>query len=295
LNEVEIIKAQFSTDPSGKESKDITGRFSFWGRLNFKHLETFDIFSFGAEKSDEEDDDDKENDKFLSFGNLMVTMTFPQDKPEDVEFAFDPRQLTFDATRSKVRDESLYAKFPLKLTGLTYSQGEKTTDNYGYMPVKSPLPAGKLARTWYGLTFDLDLGSMGALAGNAGLVVSLITAWSPSIQPAPAGKVSAEAQAGGGMFVGLRLPGSTGGKREISLQGVLKITFKSIEFVVGKTEKGRASYLLKLKNIMLKVLVLSLPPNARSEMTIFGNPEGTAADRTVGWYAAYAKEPKQQA
>jgi hypothetical protein len=286
LHEVEIIKAQFSTDPGvAGQAGAITGRFAFWGRLNFKRQEKFDLFSFGAEDAAE-----GENDKFLSFSNLLVTMTFRPDKPDERTFAFDPRSLAFDTPRSRVRAESLYAKFPLKLTGLIYSKGEKTTDDYGYMPVKSPLSAGKLAKTWYGLTFDLELGNLGALAGQAGLVVSLIAAWSPSLQAA---ETETDEPEGGGMAVGLRLPGSTGGKREISLQGVLKLAFKSIEFVAGQTADNRASYLLKLKNITLKFLVLSIPPNARSEIIIFGNPDGATEDRMVGWYAAYAKEPSQ--
>ena len=57
----------------------------------------------------------------------------------------------------------------------------------------------EIPKSWYGLTFNLDLGNLGALAGGAGLVVSLIVAWSPAGQ-------------GSGLYVGLRLPGSGGGK-----------------------------------------------------------------------------------
>ena len=92
------------------------------------------------------------------------------------------------------------------------------------------------------------------------------------------------------VFVGLRLPGSSGGKREIAIQGVLKIVFKGIEFVVGENN-GQVSYLLKLKNIMIKFLVLSIPPSGQTEIIIFGDPQGTAENNTVGWYAAYAKAP----
>jgi len=61
-------------------------------------------------------------------------------------------------------------------------------------------------------------------------------------------------------------------------------------FEVGIDDSGVASYLLKLKNIKLKFFVLSLPPSGQSEIIIFGNPSGTPDDKTVGWYAAYAKE-----
>jgi len=35
---------------------------------------------------------------------------------------------------------------------------------------------------------------------------------------------------------------------------------------------------------------LSVPPNAQTEIIIFGDPNGTADNKTLGWYAAYAKK-----
>jgi hypothetical protein len=277
LNDVEIIKAQFSTDPVARplgEATTVVGRFTFWGRLKFRRLAKFDVLSFGAEDADETAAG-ADDGKFLSFGNLIVTMRFLLGKPAERTFAFDPRNLAFDLRRSKVRDESLYAKFPLKLNGLVYSAGDKPLDDLGYMPVKTPLGGGKVEGPWYGLAFDLELGTLGALAGGAGLVASVLAAWGP-------GKDR--------VFVGLRLPGSSGGKREIAIQGVLKIVFKGIEFVIGDRD-GHADYLLKLKNITLKFLVLSIPPNGQTEIIIFGDPRGQGENNTVGWYAAYAKDP----
>ncbi|HEY9830976.1 MAG TPA: hypothetical protein V6D26_10370, partial [Stenomitos sp.] len=284
LNEVEIIKAQFSTDPvEVAPNATITGRFSFWGRLNFEYLPKFDILSFGAQPSSTPTTEP--NDKFLSFSNLVVTLKFQLDKPKERTFTFEPGNLQFDTKQSKVRENSLYAKFPLKLTGLTYSSNDKKPSDFGYMPVKSPLGSSSLGTTWYGLTFDLELGTVGALAGKAGIVVSIIAAWSPHQNV----DETSGASAGSGVFVGLRLFGSSGNKKEFSIQGVIKIVFESIEFVVG-TNKGKTSYLLKLKNIMLKLLTLSIPPTGKSEIIIFGDPEGTAESNTLGWYAAYAKE-----
>jgi hypothetical protein len=356
FNQVEIIKAQFSTDqvntPAGQVAT-ITGRFTFWGNLDFARLAIskdpfqFDILSFGADPPPADPSTLPPSDsptlppQFLAFSNLVVTMTFREDTPQDRTFGFNPRNLVFDLKRSKPRQDSLYSKFPLKFTGMTYSSGDKTIESFGYMPVKSPV-SGKLrslftltdpvlqtlratnpptavldklnglkdrefldqqafvavlqstlgtdltdalrksivsaARSpqpWYALTFDLELGTLGALAGRAGFVASLIFAWNPG--------------AGSKFFVGLRLPGSTGGKREISLQGVIKLVFKSIDFVVGRNE-GRVSYVLKLKNIMLKFLVLSIPPNGRTEIILFGDPAGTAENNQLGWYAAYVKD-----
>ncbi len=358
LSHVDLIKAQFSTDPvtaAAGQSTTITGRFTFWGNLDFRQLAIaadpfqFDMLSFGADPPDPKalSPDAASPPQFLAFSNLVVTMSFPVDAPQLRTFAFDPGQLAFDLKRSKPRRDSLFAKFPLKFTGLLYGSGDKTIDSFGYMPVKSPI-SGKLRsrfmmtgavlqnlgtvegastlitplqalvgqefldqaafvaalrvfagagltdplqktivkaaqtpQSWYALTFNLELGSLGALAGRAGFVANLVFAWNPG--------------AGSKFFVGLRLPGSTGGKREISLQGVIKLVFKNIDLVVARNKdpisnKDRISYVLKLKNIMLKFLALSIPPNGRTEIILFGDPDGTAENNQLGWYAAYVKD-----
>lgn len=352
LSQVDLIKAQFSTDPvtaAAGQPATITGRFTFWGNLDFRQLAIaadpfqFDMLSFGADPPDPHalSPDVTPTPQFLAFSSLVVTMSFRVDAPQLRTFAFDSGQLAFDLKRSKPRRDSLFAKFPLKFTGLLYGSGDKPIDSFGYMPVKSPISgkmrsrfvitdavlqklsaagisstlgdqltglkgqefldqasfvaalrvsagagltdplkktivkAAQTPQSWYALTFNLELGSLGALAGRAGFVANLVFAWNPG--------------AGSKFFVGLRLPGSTGGKREISLQGVIKLVFKSIDLVVGRNE-GRISYVLKLKNIMLKFLVLSIPPNGRTEIILFGDPAGTGENNQLGWYAAYVKD-----
>ena len=235
----------------------------------------FDILSFGQPA-----DTTTGTARGLRFANLVVTMAFVESRPRALSFTFDSRQISFDPTQSGVRPGSLYARFPLKLTGLLYSGGDKKVDDYGFMPVSTPLGGSAPAGAWYGLTFDLDLGSVGALAGKAGLVVSVLAAWQPG-------------KPGQAVYAGLRLPGSSGGKKEISIQGVIKIVFNSIQFAVstGESDTGSSySYVLKLKKIMLKFLILSLPPKGQTELIIFGDPQGSLEDRTIGWYAAYAKQ-----
>lgn len=273
FNDVEILKAQFNTSPSSGD--DVSSRFIFWGRINFKYDpekdKNFDILSFGAEP-----DSEAVSENFLSFANLALDMQFTILSDDEVAkppvFTFDASRMTFDRDKSKSRQQSLYSKFPLKLTGILTGDGATSPDSFGFMPVKTP-GGGKVPKDslWYGLTFDLELGSAGSLAGKAGIVVTVLAAWQP----------------GGGVYTGLKLPGSTGGKREISLMGVLKLVFKRIEFTASRTEN--VTYILKLKDVMLKLLVLSLPPNGKTEIIIFGDPQGTQENNTLAWYAAYAK------
>jgi len=280
INEIEIVKAQFSTDPPAQSSGYVNGepvnsRFAFWGRLDFLKVEEFDILSFGSEPTASGDG--------IRFSNLQVVSTFPWGNAHASSFSFSAGRMIFDIEKSQPRAESLFKRFPLKLTGLLESNGAQTPDSLGYMPVRTPLGSKgpESGETWYGLAFDLNLGSAGALAGKAGIVVSLLAAWKPETD----GKV----------YTGLRLPGSSGGKREISIQGILKIAFKRIEIQVLTDQVQGVSYLMKIKNIVLKFMTLELPPSSQSEIIIFGDPSGeVGGENTLAWYAAYARERGQQ-
>jgi hypothetical protein len=94
----------------------------------------------------------------------------------------------------------------------------------------------------------------------------------------------------------MKMPGISGDVLGFPLQNVIKFSFKTAEFLFDRGAPDgqpisveKSTYLLKLKAIVLKLLVLSLPPNGQTEMLIFGNSKGR--DQPIGWYAAYAKEP----
>ena len=260
LHDIEIIQATYATQST--VGNIITSAFSFRGRLNFKRLEKFDVLSFGIE-----DNEDPPSRQFLSFSNLQLVCTSPEgSKVKTIVFTPD---LALDKQSSRARRNSLYARFPLRLTAFLPPQA---VDNPGYLEVSTPLEGDKPSGEWYGLTCDLELGSVGALAGEAGLIVSILVAWQPKKESA---------------YVGLRLPSA--GLNEFNIQGILKIEFDRIVFDVYRDTEGNSRYTLMLKNIMLKFLHLKLPPNGRTEIIIFGDPEGTQDNKTLGWYAAYAR------
>ncbi|MBK8968103.1 MAG: hypothetical protein IPM36_15845 [Lewinellaceae bacterium] len=291
LQEVEIIKAQFATDPlpgTLPNPLPITGRFFFWGRMRFAYLGAFDALSFGAEPTPDPDKPD-----FLSMSNLQITMSFKvhketatdRSKVTDKAFAFKSQQMAFDLNRSGWRSQSLYEKFPLKFkTFKTVIGDANALSASGYMPVNSPLPTAELGDIWYGIEYDLNLGSAGALAGSKGLVAGILVAWKPEAE---------------GLYLGLKLPGSTGGKKEITIQGLLKIVFKSIRFESYSDPKpgipDNTGYLLKLKNIVLKFMVVSFPPTGKTEIILFGDPRTAdevplRKDKLLGWYASYVND-----
>ncbi|MEL6253352.1 MAG: hypothetical protein AAFR87_15175 [Bacteroidota bacterium] len=243
--------------------------------MNFRKLEAFDILSFGAESIGETD-----NEQFLSFSSLQIVMSFLEDDPSGRTFSFKADKMSFNLTQSDVREQSLYAKFPIKLSGLSQYPGGsgQTPSSVGFAEVKSPLAGGLIGDEWYAFTYQLDLGTLGALAGDAGMLLHIMVAWSPE-----------KVEGTKGLFVGIRLPGFKAGKAEISLQGILKLVFKSIRFIVGKDDNENSVYMLKIKKIALKLLVLTLPPNTQGEISIFGDPEGDKDNKSVGWYGAITR------
>ena len=270
LSMVEIDKVQFVTLLEGQQTGTVRSRFSFWGSMRFLELPGFDMFSFGPGY----DSAGKlVTDGRIAFSNLAVDMSFrpsvPNDKPA---FAFDASGVSLDLSQTVARTTSLYNRFPLTLTAILQGQEKESPASLGFMTVVTPLESQQLTYPWFGLQFSLNLGSPGALAAKAGFAATLLAAWSPS-QPKYL------------VFAGMQLPGSTGGKRQISIEGPLVLKIGAIEFQVTPDE----NYLLRFRNIALSLLSLQFPPGGQTEVLLFGDPRGGASN-TLGWYAAYKKD-----
>jgi hypothetical protein len=263
LDQVVINQAQFVTivPPGGtKVGQDVQTRFILAGDMAFKALPGFDIFSFGSDSGS----------GGLVYTNLFVDLSFPPDSPSHKTFAFAAQNINFNTAVSVARTNSLYPRFPLKLAGFVQASGGQTPATLNYMPVDSVLAGSPLSNTWFGLVFDLNLGSLGALAGQLGFVASLLLGWQPNPKDYT-------------VYIGLQIPGATGGKREISIEGVVKLTFGDLRFVVA----GPGAYILQLRSIALSILSVSFPPG-QTDLLLFGDPKGQD-NSTLGWYAAYLK------
>jgi hypothetical protein len=265
LASARIDRAQLATVQSAADqqtgAETVRGRFTFWGELGFRRLAMpganpapFDLFSY--EK--------------LTFDNLGLDMNFQLPTVGAIGFGFDPSQISFDPSRSAARAGSLAQNFPLKLVGLLTGDAKKPPAKLGYMRAYTPIDAGKIGELWYALLFELNLGTLGALASEAGFTANLAVAWSPgAAKPQP--------------FVGLKLPYSSGGGQpQISLYGVLKVTMRSIELLAADS-----AFMLKLNGIALSILKKTLPPGGSFDFYIFGDPAGTP---TLAWYGAFAKD-----
>lgn len=293
LRNVVLLSMQFVTtrpaDPMRPE-QTVISQFQMGGNLYYYEPGHIDLFSFGAGPEVEESGDVSLSSSALRFGGLVVQMEFTMADPKPV-FSFLTETLSFDLVNSKARPKGLYANFPLKVSGFVASPdpelqnpplppaeaSAQSPESLGYVSITAGLQQSKMLDPWYGLVFDVDLGTLGALAGGKGLVLKLLLGWSNGgTREDPA------------VYVGVRLPGIKDAIGvELPLQGVITLGFRSIEMIVINDAKvGTREYMLRFRNFALKFLSLSFPPGY-NDIYLFGNP-GQASPTKLGWYAAYS-------
>ena len=266
LKAVQLTRGQFVTVTSQDTATQTVSQFVFWGLLDFQALQGFDLFSFGRNA-------DATTPAGLNFGNLVIEMDFdPTANPPMPQFTFDASQLAMDLAASTARKDGLYNHFPLTLSSFTQAKAGTTPQALGFMSVQTPLTQGSLVFPWYSLNFNINLGSPGALAAQAGFVATLTAAWTPT------------SSTNYSVFTGLSLPGSSGSKRQISIEGLFQITFKTLELIATDT-----TYILVLYNIGFSFLSFTFPPTGQVNFVLFGDPDAPSGNTSLGWYAAYAK------
>ncbi|AWI25242.1 hypothetical protein [Flavobacterium pallidum] len=283
LNYVQIVKARFNTNinptemlEAGEEVSHISSTFSFWGYLNFVQLDGVDMFSFGDEVPTP-----GSIDTGLYFYNLAIQMnmdliksadTPPSYSIRDRVFDFTEESTSFDTSLSTVHDRSLYPNFPLTITSLTSSKAG-TAEELGYVPLQLPnnVDFEALGDDWFGLVCTLNLGSMGALAAQAGFTARILLAWSASADK-PA------------VMIGIRLPG-TGGAKGFSFQNVLQLSTEAFVLNLDNTTyPGKTIYSLWLRSIGMSFLGVKFPPGGTTNLILYGNPD---APGEIGWYGSY--------
>jgi hypothetical protein len=179
-----------------------------------------------------------------------------------------------------MRQNSLVNRFPMKITSILQSDGRGSPTDLGYLPVRVPkLQALKLSGEWYAINLELNLGSMGALAEKAGFSAALLLAWSPS-------------ESGAKAEVQIKLPGTGGGKKLLSLQGVLKLSIQYFEFVTTPLGAEDLQYQLHFRNAGLSLLGKKLPDSGTIDMVLGGDPERKLDAGSLSWFARYARDEK---
>lgn len=278
--EMVISKAQFYT--LNEEDNKVSSVFSFWGNLKFFNItkdlfkvdgdiEIFDLFSFDL----------------LSYSGIQLLMDFQIAEAADTsppkQFAFNPGNVSFDPSASETRAFSLYRNFPLTIQGMSYSDISASPGSRGFFLTTTPLTnSTSLQAPWYALRFDLNLGSPGELAAKANLTASLLAAWSPVRSGASP------------VAVYLKLPG-TSGLLQMAIQSVIKLNITDLQFLstvisADGVTIDHVGYELQFRGISASILGKTIPSGGQTNIYIFGNPDPTAPQNTLGWYMAYNKD-----
>lgn len=283
LASMDIANTRLET--SSADARDIlTARFVLSGKLAFLSIPGFDLFCFGP---------GEDVNGALAYDGLSISMSFPLATPEQQSFVLGENTVSFDrsAGQSLARPSSLIENFPLELKGLVVSPNLAKADevargaspaDFGFTSMSAPIDQSVLSAPWYGLSYQLDMGTLGALSGSVGLKITLLAAWASGPKGGDAPPV----------FLGIKLGVSNALNGSFPLQGVLKLGFRSFQFETYKNKDDKLAYLLRMRRFALSVLVWNFPPG-NADLLLFGAPENPKS--ALGWYAAYGGKKKATA
>lgn len=286
LRKVKITGAQMTTLDAGESGDETVSLIAMTGLMVFdllsyqdedgtKHL--LDLFSFGPE------DPASEEGRGLVFTDLGIRITqSSQSGARTLCFESGSISLSPASPASLPRKQSLCRQFALVLEGLSSGDSKTSPDSLGYLPVVTDCRFSDLGERWNALRFRLCLGTPGALAGKLDLSATLLLAWAPG------------GEQGGGprAYVGLKLPGTGGGAKLLSLENILKLSIGTLRLT---SDKKRNAFVLLLSEIALKFLgIKGLPPNGSTAFYLFGDPDGAENTQGLGWYTAYNQSQKKQ-
>jgi hypothetical protein len=272
LDTVEVDTLQMLTAVPAAGAGQAVATFALGGFLRFVDNPAFDAFGYGPAVAVP----DPTVDGRLRFDGLAIEMRFPLAGSGPKDFAVSLSGVRLDADRSQSRPRSLVGNFPVAPGTLVSSPGQAPADA-GFASISAPLDQSTLTPPWYGLTYTLDLGSLGALTGSAPITLTLLAAWG-----------AGEDVGSRPVYIGLRLPSGP----EWMLQSVIKLGFRSFQFATAEQPPGGLSYLLRLRRFALSLLGISLPPG-NLDIVLFGDPDHPK-NRSVAWYAAYAEEQAEK-
>jgi hypothetical protein len=107
----------------------------------------------------------------------------------------------------------------------------------------------------------------------------VLAAWAPSAQ-------------GYNAAVAIKLPGSEGGGKTLTIEGPLKLSIGDLALLYSNDDEN-SQYLMRFSDIALSIFSLKFPPGGRTNVLLFGDPNPRGANTTLGWYAAYMKNPSK--
>ncbi|BCN32179.1 hypothetical protein [Anaeromicropila herbilytica] len=304
INSIRMSKARMSLSSEGDRS---IATITLAGRMKFYQPEKFDPFGYGdlLEKETNEEgalDDTILEEGWLNYNNLVIVMTVEQGIQS---FFLDYDNIGFDASTSKEREASLVHRFPMQLLGMITGNEGNLPEKKGFGAIQCPLNQQKLEGEWYGLLWNIDMGSLGSLMKSSSIRLEWLTAWcAPKKEAGDGTHVNPNANSTPGqygvspsLYFGVRTTWGdvnplgdvnlSVGNYHLPLEGVMSLGFQSIQFGVSEDENADdLEYYIRLRNFGLKLLGITFPPGS-SDIFLFANPDQTSATK-LGWYATYS-------
>lgn len=280
LTTIAIDSAEFSTvapADAGDPNAIVHAQFRLGGSLAFEQMPAFDILSYGPAA------DGSDSASKLDFRNLLIDLSFPLYKSEAPVFAEDDSKLSV-AAATEARTQSLVNRFPIRLSTLTGvpAAGGQAPADLGYVPADTPIANSRIEAPWWGIVYEIDLGTTGALSSGSALTVNVLAAWSgkgPRDETPP-------------LYIGVRMPGLKDlVGASLPFESFLRLGFRNIKFTAYDTAEGNRAYLMRFRRFSVSALGVSFPPG-NVDVVLFGNPNGDK--NKVGWYAAYAADEDDQ-
>lgn len=225
----------------------------FGGELHFVTFSSCDLLSYGGENGG------------LVFENLVLSAKGQKDyRPEYGEILYHPE-------KSRARSQAFVSRFAADFAGLSYYEAVDIRKMGFHNIICTGIRQSKLKDSFYGMLFQIDLGSLGDLAGSENLMVQLIFAWDIAEET--------------GIYTGIRFSDRTQTDFMLTVQSLLRLGFKTMSLVTG--QKGEnLEYQLLLRDFSLSFASWSFPPG-KNAVFLFADPENP---RKLGWYAAYMDE-----
>lgn len=273
IRSLALSRLRLLTSPG--QGKRTEGRFLIDGDITFNELAGVDLL--GIEK--------------LEFTDFAIDLGFFIEGARNLKLKFNYPNLKFDLdgfnTGSGRRTGSLpgfLRSFPLKLRGLRF--GEFDLSRLGFLQLGNLVstPDFEIGSDFkFALDFDLDLGSLGALAKKLErFKLQVLVGW----KPIWVDNVFKKNRIAAGFRIDL---GEGSGGIDLGLEGILRLRAERFNF---KREKVDAKDLIILSadDCRLGVLGNEFPEDSKFSLFLFANLGDPKPWERPGWYASY-KDP----
>jgi hypothetical protein len=259
VSRIELLTMYDNGKPTGRYLVDGKITFAKIGDLDILGLDGIDFSGFGLD---------------FDLDNFKVRFNYPS-----MRFDLD----AFNRSTKQRRKGSFLSSFPLKLRGFQF--GDLSLKKLGYFDFGGiKLPSGfKPSHDFkFGLNFDLDLGSLGALAKKLDrFKLQVIVGW----------KKDPDSISLRNLFAfGFRLDlGEGAGGIDLGLQGIMRLTAESFNLkkVRAPTQSGDV-IVMSAHNCVLDLFGQRLPTQASQRFSLFIFSDlGKGLFEKPGWYASF--------